>query len=201
MTDHTTLELHADDNFIFALDVSGSMQATDCIGGLSRFDFSIEKMRQFMHEAANFEEKGICVFRFGHQVTKFDHIDKDSIDSIIAASIPNEMATRTDLVIQEAYDEHKEDDHEDTFLFLITDGEPTKPQAVIDVITRIANDVKDATEFKIVFLTVGKISDNLKTYLDTLDNGIASKNDIVSVMELEKVSFLASIGKALGDNS
>jgi uncharacterized protein YegL len=194
MTDHSTLELHEDDNFIFALDVSGSMQQNDTPGNLSRFDYALEKMKLFCHEAAKFENEGICIFRFGHKVEKFDHISEDKIDSIIGAAQPNEMATRTDLVIWEAYQEHKEDDHEDTFLFLVTDGEPTNKQAVIDTIGKVNGDLKAGTEFKIVFLIVGNASPDLKNFFQSLSSAF----DNVDVLELEKVSFMSSISQALG---
>jgi uncharacterized protein YegL len=196
MTDHTTMEIHADDNFIFALDVSGSMGATDCPGGLTRFEYSLEKMKQFCHQAASFEDKGICIFKFGEKVTKFDHIDESKIDSIIGASAPTEGATMTHLVIDAAYEEHVEDGHEDTFLFIITDGEPTKPQAVINSITRIANTVKSENEFKIVFLTVGEISETLRIFLNTIDHSIKAQFDIVDVLPLNEVTFMAAVNQA-----
>lgn len=193
MTDHSTLELHEDDNFIFALDVSGSMQATDTPGNLSRFDFALEKMKLFCHEAAKFENQGICIFRFGHKVEKFDHISEDKIDGIIGAAQPNEAATRTDLVIWEAYQEHKEDNHEDTFLFLITDGEPTNKKAVIDMICKVNADLKVGTEFKIVFLVVGNATPDLKSFLESLSTTFGN----VDVLELEKVTFMAAVSQAI----
>jgi hypothetical protein len=192
MSDHMTLELHPDDNFIFALDVSGSMQSQDCPGGLSRFQYSIEKTKQFCHEAAQFASEGICLFRFGLNVTKFDHINEDKIDSIIASSEPNEMATMTNKVIDAAYEEHEEDKHDDSRLFIVTDGEPTNPSAVIDSIEAINKKVTSNNKFRIVFLTVGKVSDELQRFLDKLD---AYK--IVDVYELEKITFMASVQATL----
>jgi Mg-chelatase subunit ChlD len=46
------LELNQGDDFIIAIDVSGSMANTDCPGGLSRFQFALEKTKLFAHEAA-----------------------------------------------------------------------------------------------------------------------------------------------------
>jgi hypothetical protein len=185
---HDTFELHADDNFIFALDVSNSMNIKDCPGDLSRFDYALEKMKLFCKEAAKFEDKGICIFRFGHQVTKFDHITEDKIDDIIASSMPDEMATRTDLVIKAAYDEHVEDKHEHTLLFIVTDGQPTNEQAVIRTIDSISHAVKNKDEFKIIFLLVGDQNNALMNFISTL-----SSEDRVSAMNLDKVNFMAAV--------
>lgn len=191
MTDHTTLELHNDDNFIFALDVSASMKMTDCPGGLSRFDYSIEKMKQFCHEAASFQSEGICILTFGIQVDKFDHITEDKIDSIIAASKPDQCGTLTNKVIIAAYQEHIDDGHEDTFLFLVTDGEPTKPEAVIEVLNSISANMKGS--FRVVFLTVGQINKSLQHYLNDLVNTFK----MVDVKALDSVTFLSSVNTSI----
>ena len=51
MSDANQLELNKGDNFIFGVDVSASMQTTDCPNGASRIDYLKEKVIQFANEA------------------------------------------------------------------------------------------------------------------------------------------------------
>lgn len=193
------LELNQGDDFIFLIDVSASMGATDCPGGLTRYDFAKEKALAFCKEAAKIDTDGISIFRFGQNITKFSDITEDKIDSAFAAG-PNEMATRTAEAIQAAYDEHVERQNEQTFVLLVTDGEPSNRQAVKDVIVDITNKVKDEREFNIGFLTVGNIDSNLSAFLTALDDDLkGAKYDIVDVKRLEDVDFYAAVAGAMND--
>lgn len=194
------LELNPGDDFIIAMDVSGSMANRDCPGGLTRFEFALEKTKQFAHEAARIDTDGVSVYRFGHQVTKFSDITEDKLDSMIGSATPNESATLTHEVIKAAYQEHLERKNEQTFLFIITDGSPTDPQAVLSTIAKITQELKDEKEFRIQFLTVGNIDSNLQSFLTKLDDAIpGAKHDIVDVKTLADVTFMAAVAGALND--
>ena len=64
------LELNEGDNFIFGVDVSGSMATTDCPSGMSRIDYLKEKVIQFANEASKWDKDGIDVLTFGHKITR-----------------------------------------------------------------------------------------------------------------------------------
>lgn len=194
------LELNQGDDFIIAMDVSGSMASRDCPGGLSRFEFALEKAKLFAHEAAKIDTDGVSVYRFGHQVKKFTDITEDKLDAAIASTPPNESATLTHEVIREAYNEHIEQKNEQTFLFIITDGAPTDPNAVMTTIAGITQKLKDEKEFRIQFLTVGNIDSSLQAFLTKLDDALpGAKYDIVDVKPLADVSFMAAVAGALND--
>ena len=55
------LELNAGDDFIFALDVSGSMSTRDTPNGQTRYDFAKEKALAFANEAQKIDTDGISV--------------------------------------------------------------------------------------------------------------------------------------------
>lgn len=199
-TNANNLELNQGDDFIIAMDVSGSMANTDCPGGLTRFQFALEKAKLFAHEAAKIDTDGVSVYRFGHQVTKFSDITEDKLDSAIASVPPNESATLTHEVIAAAYQEHIERKNEQTFLFIITDGAPTDPMAVFSTIADITKKIKDEKEFRIQFLIVGSVDSALQNFLTKLDDSIpGAKYDIVDVKNLADVTFMAAVAGALND--
>lgn len=194
-------ELNKGDNFIFAIDVSGSMQATDTPAGASRIEYLKEQVITFAREASKWDEDGIDVVTFGHQIKVFDKVTAEKASDIIGALRATESQTRTDLVITKAYELHKSGGYKQTVLFLATDGEPTgtTDEAVKDAIRAIAADVKDEHEFAISILTVGVPSASLQAFLTELDDSLKAKHDIVDVKALESVDFIAAFAGALHD--
>lgn len=194
-------ELNKGDNFIFALDVSGSMGQTDCPNNTSRIEFSKEKTIQFAVEAGKWDTDGIDLLTFGHQITPFNNVTAEKASEIISALKASEMSTDTAGVIRAAYKRHKEvGSTENTVLFIVTDGAPNDAEAVKKAIVEITNDVKDEREFNISFLTVGKIDSGLRAFLTMLDDALpGAKYDIVDVKELESVDFISAFAGALND--
>ena len=196
------LELNKGDNFIFAMDVSGSMQMSDCPGNMTRIEFLKEKVTQFANEASKYDPDGIDVLAFGHQVTPYEKVTAEKAASTIKTLSAKESATQTHLVIKKAWDLHKAGGYQQTVLFVATDGEPTDRAAVAQQIRDITHAVKDEREFNISFLTVGKISADLSTWLTQLDDNLVTagaKYDIVDVKSLEEVDFLTAFDGALND--
>jgi Mg-chelatase subunit ChlD len=192
-------ELNKDDNFIFAVDVSRSMGAKDCPGGMARIDFLKESVIQFAREAGKYDTDGIDVLPFGHQVDVHQGVTPDNAATIIGALTASQSATDTAGVIRTAWSLHKKGGYEQTVLFVATDGEPSDRGQVMTVIREIAQEVKDPREFCISFLTVGKIEPSLQAFLTELDDNLNAKHDIVDVKELEKVNFMQAFAGALED--
>ena len=59
------LELNKGDNFIFGIDVSASMQATDTPNGTQRIEYLKESVNTFIGEAAKWDTDGIDIVTFG----------------------------------------------------------------------------------------------------------------------------------------
>lgn len=194
------LELNKGDNFIFGVDVSQSMTAQDCPGGLTRIEYLKEKVILFAKEASKWDEDGIDVLTFGHQITPYTGITADKAQEVISGLAANEGQTKTAELIQAAYDRHKQGGHEQTVLFIATDGEPSDREAVKSAIVDITNAVTDEREFNISFLTVGKIDAGLQAFLTGLDDDLkGAKYDIVDVKTLEEVDFMSAFMGALND--
>lgn len=193
-------ELNKGDNFIFAIDVSGSMQNNDTPKGMTRINFLKEKVIQFANEASKYDEDGIDVLTFGSKVTPFKGITAEKAKEVITPLTANEGSTDTAGVIQAAWELHQQGKYPQTVLFVATDGEPNDRKAVQDVITKITTEVKDEREFNISFLTVGKIDSNLAAFLTGLDDDLkGAKYDIVDVKALEDVDFEQAFMGALND--
>ncbi len=192
------LELNQGDDFIFLLDVSGSMGATDTPTGQSRYDFAKEKALAFCNEAAKIDTDGISIFRFGHQITKFSDITPDKIEAAFAGG-PTEMSTDTAGAIKAAWDEHVERKNEQTFVLIVTDGSPNSKDAVKQTIIDITNKVKDEREFNISFLQVGN-DPAVAAFLSAIDDDLkGAKYDIVDCKRLEEVTFMAAVAGAMND--
>lgn len=196
------LELNKGDDFIICLDISGSMQATDCPGDVSRIAYSIESFKAFANEAAKYDTDGVSLYAFGASVHSFPDVSADKIDSVATAlaGLRLESMTRTDLVIKQAWEEHKARNNEQTVVMVFTDGEPSNAEGLLTLIAQITQEVKDEREFNIAFITVGQRNAELDKFLAILDDGInGAKYDIVDVKRLEEVDFYAAFEGALND--
>jgi Mg-chelatase subunit ChlD len=198
-TDKTLLEIHKGDNFIFAIDVSASMQTRDCPGNTSRIEYLKEQVVTFATEASKWDSDGIDVLTFGQQVTHYDGIDAEKAAKVIRGLRASEGMTDTAAVITAAYNMHKKGGYAQTILFLATDGAPSNQDAVVQVIRDIANKLADRSEFSIEILTVGVIDTGLRSFLDMIDEHLNAKHDIVAVKELTSVDFMAAFVGALND--
>ncbi len=200
MTNPNNLELHVGDNFIFGVDVSGSMESRDCPGNMTRIEYLKEKTTQFAVEASKYDPDGIDILTFGHQVTAYEKVTADKAVDLIKGFKATEGATYTHALISKAWELHKAGGYEQTVLFIATDGDPSDREAVKNAIINITNEVKDEREFNISFLTVGVVTDSLNKYLVGIDDDLkGAKYDIVDVKPLESVDFMTAFIGALND--
>lgn len=191
-------ELNKGDQFIIALDVSGSMQAQDTPSGQSRLAYTMETLKVFVREAAKWDPDGVSFYSFNNRLEQHPDVTSvEQIDAMLAVLKPG-GGTSTEVAITAAYQEHKKKGSEQTFLILFTDGEPSDPEAVKKAVVDITNQVKDEKEFRISILTVGHRSPQLDKWLDDLDDHLdAAKYDIIDIEKLEDVNFEDAVAKAI----
>lgn len=199
MSNAEKFELNEGDNIQVLVDVSGSMDETDCPNGLSRIEYSKEKTIALAREASKYDTNGIHVVKFGHAVNVFKNVTADKAADIIGNLKADETATFTHDAIAKAFQLHKEDKSEQTVCLVITDGAPSKPDEVLKTIAGITEQIKDETEFCLCFLTVGKRDAKLNEFLKRLDGDDKpiGKFDIVEVRELESTDFMQAFAGAL----
>jgi Mg-chelatase subunit ChlD len=192
----STKELDSGDNLVFIFDVSYSMQADDTPTGKNRLDYSKEKAIGLVIEAVKYDPDGVDVGIFGKGARWVGKATGANATDLIGPLKPSDGQTDTHAAIQLAYDLHVKNQHQQTFLFLVTDGEPSDRQKVRDTIAGIAEKLKDEHEFAIGFLTVGKIDPGLQSFLKELDDTLKAKHDIVDVRALEEVEDLIQVATA-----
>lgn len=196
------LELNKGDDFIIALDISGSMKTTDCPNGVSRLAYTLEQFGVFANEAAKWDTDGVSLYAFGANVHAYPDISADKIASTVDSLKARQLEglTMTHLAVTAAWKEHLERKNEQTVLMIFTDGEPSDQESLLKAIAEITQNVKDEREFNISFITVANRTPSLEAFLATLDDGIpGAKYDIVDVKRLEDVDFFAAFDGALND--
>jgi uncharacterized protein YegL len=194
------LELNKGDNFIFAIDVSASMQATDTPTGAQRIEYLKETVLTFIGEACKWDEDGIDIVTFGHSIKAHSGVTAEKAKDIVSPLKASEGSTDTAGAIQAAWKLHRQGGYKQSVLFLATDGEPNDEAAVLSTIAAITAELKDEHEFAVSILTVGKRSANLEAFLAKLDDALpGAKHDIVDVKPLDEVDFMAAFAGALHD--
>lgn len=189
-------ELDSGDNLIFAIDVSASMNRGDTPTGQSRIDYTKEKAIALANEASKYDPDGVDIITFGEKVKAIGKATGTNASDLIGPLRATEGATDTAGAIRMAYGIHKAGNYKQTFLFLVTDGEPSSRSALKDVVRDIASEIKDEHEFSIGLIVVGEPDSTLSDFLTELDDGLKAKHDIVDVKRFAEVDSL--IGLAVG---
>lgn len=202
------IELNPNMQYILAGDISASMAACDTkCGGQQRYAYMIEKFKAFIKEAEDFDPDGPTVMLFGENVHVFENTTLEQVD-IKLSNINFEGFTNTDKVVTTAWNLHKREKadfahdgkaHPGTTLFIFTDGDPTNRAALVRAITMVVENIDREDEFNIGFILVGSVMPELRTYLNSLDDELGLKYDIVGVTEIEGLSFLAAVNNAVNE--
>lgn len=196
-------ELNKGDQFIFGLDVSASMNATDTPTGQTRIDYAKEQAKTFAGEAAKYDPDGADYFTFGQKVTPYLNQSPEDAVKLIDSLKANEGSTDTAGLISAAWKRAKEirdgGATDNIVLMVVTDGAPNDGEAVKKVIRDIADSLTNGEEFGIIFLTVGNIDSNLQSFLTDLDDNLNAKHDIVDVKDLMSVNFMEAFSGAVND--
>lgn len=196
-------ELNKGDQFIFALDVSASMNQQDCPGNLSRIAYSKEQAKVFATEAAKYDPDGADYLTFGEKITTYFNQTEEQAHKLIDGLKANEGTTDTAGVIAAAWKRAQEiralGATDNIVLMVVTDGAPADSEAVKKVIRDIADGLTNGEEFGIIFLTVGRIAPDLRAFLTELDDTLNAKHDIVDVKDFMEVNFLQAFSGAVND--
>jgi Mg-chelatase subunit ChlD len=195
------LELKKGDQIQFLIDRSGSMATADC-DGETRYNHSKEKVKAFVRGASSFDPDGVSVHFFNNRVEAHKNVSTEAeVDRLIDQHKPG-GGTATHLALQTAWNEHRSTGAKASFIFVITDGEPSEPADTERQIVSITQSVSSPEEFRIAFLTVGKRTPELQQWLTNLDSNLkGAKFDIVSVEELDNVDFDQAVADLIGSST
>lgn len=206
--DGNMIELNPNMQYILCGDISGSMDSLDPkLGGISRYSYMIEKFKSFIKEAEDFDPDGPTVLLFGENVQIFENTTLHKVEPMLS-NISFEGFTNTEKVLEAAWKIHKREKadlatqgkvHPGTTVFIFTDGEPTNRKAVERKIVEIVANVDREDEFNIGFILVGTVPQELRDFLDYLDDGLKLKYDIIGTTDIEGLTFLSAVNNAVNE--
>lgn len=195
-------ELDTGDNLQFIFDVSFSMNEKDTPTGANRLDYAKEKAIGLANAAVKYDPDGVEIGVFGKGARWIGKATAENAGDLIGPLKPTDGQTDLHLAIRLGYESHVRNGNQQTFCFLVTDGEPSDRDAVRNEIAAITEKLRDEHEFAIGLLPVGDLEKNpsLKKFLTELDDTLKAKFDIVDVTRLEDAEDLIQIAtKALHD--
>jgi hypothetical protein len=203
-TEANQYEINEGDNFFWLLDVSGSMQTSDCVsssgGKENRITHAKPKIVEYITDGEKYDKDGTTLITFGSSINVIDGITAAKAADIVGKITATESSTRTDLAIAKAYELHKKGGYKQSVAFVVTDGEPTgigskeeNQEAVKKVLRDIAKDVSERGDeygFAVSFLTIGVVSEPLRAFLTDLDDNLNAVIDIVDVKAFDDLKSL-----------
>lgn len=199
-------EVNPNKEYILLADISASMSTQDpkC-GGMKRYDYMIEKFKQFIKEASDFDaHQSTTVILFGEKATRHDNVNLENIDKVLN-HVYMEGFTNLHLALDEAYEVHKEskrdfkrDDkiHPGSVFIVFTDGDPTNRNAVKRNLESIIKNIDSEDEIQVILVTVGTVSRELASWLKSIHDDLEDKSinpndyDIIHIAEIENLNFL-----------
>ncbi|MBU6454160.1 MAG: hypothetical protein KGS72_20435 [Cyanobacteria bacterium REEB67] len=180
------------------IDKSGSMQSQDCPGGLSRWDFCREQLLNLTSQVNTAFRSGITVALFSSEYHIFNNVSFSMVPEIFATNSPdggtylarpmrdiffNFFNTRDRNMIT----------HTPTrplLIEVVTDGEPSDKEALIQVICDATQKMTSPHEVSIQFLQIGHEFGGSRV-LNELDNRLVGEDgaqyDIVNVEPFNQV--------------
>jgi hypothetical protein len=180
------------------LDKSGSMQSTDCPGGLSRWDFCREQLLNLTSQVSSAFRSGITVALFSSEYHIFENVSFAMVPEIFATNSPDGgtyLARPMRDILSNFFNRRDRNmmTHSPTrplLIEVVTDGEPSDKEALIQVICDATQKMSSAHEVSIQFLQIGHEFGGSRV-LNELDNRLVSEDgaqyDIVNVEPFDQV--------------
>ncbi|HEY9777834.1 MAG TPA: VWA domain-containing protein [Planktothrix sp.] len=173
------------------IDTSGTM-SEPFANGKNRLEAVEENALAFAREAEKVDQDGILIGRFAGKVRINDNAKADDLKKIFQEYRAMGM-TNTKEAVEKASEimlnkrKADGDKAKSCMLVIFTDGEPDDKVGLAQVIVNITHQIKDRTEFGILFIQVGNDADATR-YLQILNNELSGRgadHDIVAVAKLE----------------
>lgn len=197
-------------DYVLVLDKSGSMEATDCPGGQSRWKSAEESTVALSRKISTLDPDGITVIPFASSFKVYENVTPDTVQNIFTENSPMGGTTLApvlkhvfaDYAKRKAAGKAKANGE---MLIVVTDGAPTDPSDVAKEIVRFGNTLENGDdEYGIQFIQVGK-DVQASAFLKKLDDDLTSqgaKYDIVdtkTMEELENIGVTEALMAALDD--
>jgi uncharacterized protein YegL len=178
------------------IDTSGTM-SEPFGGGKNRLEAVEENSIALCREAEKVDTDGILIGRFAGKVRLNDNAKSDDLKKYFQEYRAMGM-TNTKEAVEKAAEIMLKKRASDganaksAMLVIFTDGEPDDKVGLAQVIVNITKQIKDRSEFGILFIQVGNDADATR-YLQILNNELSGRgadHDIVAVAKLEDMEDL-----------
>jgi hypothetical protein len=186
-------------NVAVIIDKSGSMQNTDCPGGLSRWEFCREQLLNLTNQAGSAFRSGITVALFSSGYQVFNNVNFAAVSQIFANNEPDGgtylagpmRAILSQYFVQRDNDRAMQAPTKPLLVEVVTDGEPSDKGALERVICDATQRMTSPREVNIQFLQIGndfdgsRVLNELQTRLvpdDGAQYGIVSVEPFQAVL-------------------
>ncbi|MEB3275138.1 MAG: VWA domain-containing protein [Prochlorothrix sp.] len=185
-------------DYTLIIDMSGSMSTADQPGGLTRWAAAQESTLALARKCEQLDPDGITVYVFSTRFQRYDNVTSDKVTQVFAENRPGgltNLAPPLQHALQGYLSRRSEvgyDKSGETIL-VITDGQPSDQEAVIDVIIRATQALDRDEEVGISFIQVGDDLQALR-FLKTLDDQlltIGAKFDICDTILMDEMADMS----------
>jgi len=183
------------------MDRSLSMQAKDCPGGLSRWDWCGVQATSIAKALEPYVPSGLTLIPFN---AGFDVFDKASPKQIVEVFNDHSFILGTRLcepltfVIDKYFEQHKPGD-KPLLLVVITDGEPwpvPEPEQCKQELISASQRMSDKEQIAVVFMQIGGNDQHGRDYLVDLDTGLVAAGAKYPFVHTRTFEELTQIGLA-----
>ena len=160
------LALLSNYEIVIVIDKSGSMNETDCPGGLSRWDWCREQLLSFTSQTSSVFRNGITVALFSSGFQVFRNVGFSVVPDIFSKNMPSGgtyMAKPLSQILDEYFGRRDSSPSSTRKLLIqvISDGEPSDKGDLIAAISRASRRMNRPDEVRINFLQIGNERDGI----------------------------------------
>jgi uncharacterized protein with von Willebrand factor type A (vWA) domain len=179
-------------DYTLVIDKSGSMSTNDTPGGKSRWDAAQESTFALASQVQKWDPDGLTLYTFASNFKRYENVTASKVNDVWAENTPM-GGTELHTVLKHAFDDFLSRKKKGSlkengdFIIVVTDGEPSDPNAVAKTIIDFTKKLDSPKEIGITFVQIGK-DPNATRYLEGLDNNLVSqgaKYDIVGTVTIE----------------
>jgi hypothetical protein len=199
------LQLLAHHDIVLMIDKSSSMKERDCPGGMSRWEWCQQQTMNLSRATSSLLSEGLSVVLFSTSSHVFTRVSINDVPRIFTSYSPGGFTNEAGAVdrVFTDYFKRRGEAHgkiKPLLIAVITDGLPTDPQGLRDVIVDATRNVK-AGDIKMTFLQVGSDPKGIY-FVKEMDQQLVSEGaafDMVSSKTFPELLRSGGLTKALID--
>jgi Mg-chelatase subunit ChlD len=202
-TNATHYELNKGDQFIVAIDNSGSMNFKgDVPKGMTRSEYAKSFTSNLIKEAIKYDPDGVDIIIFDSSIRTFEGVTEQNLEQVLSVVNPSGSTATADAlkVARQLTDKKLQaGEKENIVTLVITDGVPNDKEAVKTVLRDWAGSLPDGEQVGVSFLIVGTPDETTVAFFTEIDDNLNAAHDIVDVKRLDEVNLEMAFAGAIHD--